>query len=233
LEVRVLSPASVSIARYDGQAEWYESFATGDLFAQAREAAVRLLGPGPGTCLDLGCGTGHAIPLLAEAGWAVTGVDLSGDQLAVAEREEGQRAERLMIADAHELPFENGTFDAVVSILTHTDFDDLRRALAEARRVLRAGGPFVYLGVHPCFGSPAVERRAGEPALLHPEYRVAGWQTESRNFSETGIRSRVGINHLPLATFLNAFLAAGLVLEAFEEPGDLDPPLFFAVRATG
>ncbi len=221
----------MSTARYDGQAEWYESFAAGDLFAEVRLAAVRLLGPGPGMCLDLGCGTGRAIPLLAAAGWAVTGVDLSRDQLAVAERESGRHAQRLVCADAHELPFESGAFDAVVSVLTHTDFDDLTGALTETSRVLRAGGSFVYLGVHPCFGSPAVERREGEPALVHPEYRRTGWQNESRNFSETGIRSRVGINHLPLAPFLNAFVSAGLSPQAFEEPGDIDPPLFFAVRA--
>ena len=29
-----------------------------------------------------------------------------------------------MHADAHELPFEDASFDAVLSILTHTDFDD-------------------------------------------------------------------------------------------------------------
>ena len=120
-----------------------------------------------------------------------------------------------------------------MSILTHTDFDEPLAAFSEARRVLRPGCPFVYLGVHPCFGSPAVERRDGEPALLHPEYRRAGWQTESRNFSETGIRSRVGINHAPLAAFLNALLASGFVPAEFEEPGELDPPLFLAVRATG
>ena len=98
--------------------------------------------------------------------------------------------------------------------------------------MLRPGNGFVYLGVHPCFGAPAVERRDGEPALLHPEYRRTGWQTESRNFSPTGIRSRVGINHLPLADFLNTFLAAGFTLAEFDEPGELDPPLFLAVRAT-
>jgi ubiquinone/menaquinone biosynthesis C-methylase UbiE len=223
---------TVTTPRYDGQAEWYEAFASADLFAEARRAAVRLLGQGPGRCLDLGCGTGRAIPLLVEAEWKVTGVDVSNDQLAVAEQHAGQLADQLVCADAHALPFEGGSFDAVVSILTHTDLDDPRVALSEARRVLRPGGVFVYLGVHPCFGSPAVERREGEPALLHPEYRRAGWQTESRNFSETGIRSRVGINHLPLAAFLNAFLDSGFALKEFEEPGDLDPPLFLAVRAT-
>jgi SAM-dependent methyltransferase len=192
---------------------------------------VRLLGPGHGRCLDLGCGTGRAIPLLAAAGWAVTGVDVSNDQLAVAEQHAGEFTEQLVCADAHQLPFESDSFDAVLSILTHTDLDDPRAAFVEARRVLRPGGAFVYVGVHPCFGSPAVERREGEPALLHPEYRRTGWQTESRNSAETGIRSRVGINHLPLAAFLNVLLDSGLHAQEFEEPGDLDPPLFLAVRA--
>jgi SAM-dependent methyltransferase len=199
---------------------------------EARAAAVRLLGGGPGRCLDLGCGTGRAIPLLASSGWTVTGVDVSRDQLAVAERHAGAVAEQLLCADAHRLPFDSATFDAVLSVLTHTDFDQAHLVFAEVRRVLRPGGTFVYLGVHPCFGSPAVERRDGEPALLHPEYRRTGWQTQSRHFSKEGIRSRVGINHLPLAAFVNAFIDSGLVLAEVAEPGELDPPLFLAVRAT-
>ena len=43
--------------RYDGLAEWYESFDAP--FAEAnRPLIVRLLGQGSGLCLDLGCGTG-------------------------------------------------------------------------------------------------------------------------------------------------------------------------------
>lgn len=219
-------------ARYDGQSEWYEAFASGDLFSEARRTAVDLLGPGPGRCLDLGCGTGRAIPLLVAAGWTVTAVDVSRDQLTVAAEHAGHLAEELVCADAHALPFADDSFESVVSILTHTDFDDANAAFAEAVRVLRPEGVFVYVGVHPCFGSPAVERREGEPALIHPEYRRVGWQTESRRFSDAGIRSRVGINHLQLASFLNALLGSGLTLREFQEPGELDPPLFLAVRAT-
>jgi SAM-dependent methyltransferase len=90
---------TLTTARYDGQAEWYESFAAAELFVEAREAAVRLLGHGSGRCLDLGCGTGRAIPLLAAAGWRVTGVDVSRDQLRVAE-EHAAGAEALVCADA-------------------------------------------------------------------------------------------------------------------------------------
>jgi hypothetical protein len=42
----------------------------------------------------------------------------------------------------------------------------------------------------------------------------------------------VGVNHLPLAHFLNALLRSGLTLERFEEPGDDDYPYFLALRTT-
>jgi ubiquinone/menaquinone biosynthesis C-methylase UbiE len=38
------------------------------------------------------------------------------------------------------LPFEDGSFEAVISILTHTDFDGTRVVFAEVARVLRPGG---------------------------------------------------------------------------------------------
>jgi SAM-dependent methyltransferase len=225
----------MTTARYDGQTEWYESFAAGEVFSSARAFAVELLGAGPGRCLDLGCGTGRAIPALVRAGWSVVGTDASGDQLEAAREHTSADAE-LVQADAHDLPFEDGVFDAVISILTHTDFDDVTRAFTEANRVLRTGGTLVYLGVHPCFGSPFVARAEAEQldgaaAILRPGYRVAGWQRLPPDPASTKIRSRVGINHLPLAGLVNAIVRSGFTIHQVEEPGDADPPLFLAVKA--
>jgi hypothetical protein len=117
-------------------------------------------------------------------------------------------------------------------MLTHTDFDDAGAVFREAHRVLRTGGTFVYLGVHPCFGAPNVRRPEDGPPVIEPGYRNAGWQLESAAGSPTGIRSRVGINHLPLAALANRLIASGLTIAELEEPGDTDPPLFLAFRAT-
>jgi SAM-dependent methyltransferase len=223
-------------ARYDGQTEWYESFAAAEVFASARASAVELLGAGPGRCLDLGCGTGRAVPALVQAGWSVVATDASVDQLEAARAHAGDLAE-FVRGDAHELPFADREFDAVVSILTHTDFDDVMQAFGEASRVLSAGGRFVYLGVHPCFASPFVARGEadgidGVAAILHPGYRSAGWQRLPPDPNSTKIRSRVGINHLPLAGLLNAIVRSGFTIEQVDEPGDADPPLFLAVKST-
>jgi SAM-dependent methyltransferase len=223
---------AVPIARYDGQTGWYESFASGEGFVHARRVAAELLGSGPGRCLDLGCGTGLAIPFLAERGWTVVGVDTSGDQLEVARRERGHLAESLLAADAHALPFGDAEFDGAVSILTHTDFDDVGGVLREVRRVLRPGAPFVYVGVHPCFGSPFVEWRDFEFPRIVPGYRQAGWQVlPDTEENRERVRARVGINHITLADLLNAVIESGLTIRAVQEPGDRDPPLLIAVVA--
>ncbi len=51
--------------------------------------------------------------------------------------------------------------------------------------------------------------------------------------SPTGLRARVGAVHLPLGELLQTFLAAGLVIERFEEPqlDDREYPHWLALRA--
>ncbi len=203
-------------AHYDGVAAWYdEHFAPGP---ETVDTVRRLVGPGPGSCLDLGCGTGFHLPLLHELGWTLTGVDLSEDQLQFARERAGDYAE-LLQANATELPFADMTFDLVVSAFTHTDMEDFAAVVAEATRVLRPDGRLVYLGPHPCFVGPHSEfvEARGVPKL-HPGYNERGRYTEGPGFSPTSLRRKVGAVHLPLGDLLQTFLAVGLRIEAFEEP---------------
>jgi SAM-dependent methyltransferase len=215
--------------RYDGLAEWYDDVVRGlDVTAIATATLARLLDVGPGRCLDLGCGTGIAVPTLAELGWSVVGVDLSRDQLRVAWERVGALGAQLVQADAAALPFPQQSFDSVVSLLTHTDLDDPDGAFTEAARVLRPGGRLVYVGPHPCFVTPFVERRPTGGHLLHPSYRQRGWKRHGPGFGQ-GIRPRVGVNHLPLADLIGAVLGSGLTLKRLEEPGDHDYPFLIAL----
>jgi SAM-dependent methyltransferase len=215
------------VARYDAHVDWYEEFASTPSFVELREHAVALLGPAGGRCLDLGCGTGLAFPLLDAAGWDVIGVEVSEGQIARAR----DRGVNVLKADAHELPFEDGSFDAVISILTHTDFDDARAVFAEVARVLRHGGVFAYAGVHPVFASPFALPQEDGTTVFQPGYRNTGWHTVSRYPDRPGIRSRVGVNHVPLSDLLNAVLDTGLILTRVDEPRAEDPPLSIAFRA--
>jgi len=219
------------IARYDGVAAWYdERFAPRP---QVVDAVRRLAGEGPGRCLDLGCGTGFHLATLHELGWNVTGVDLSEDQLRIARERSGHIAE-LLQADAAELPLADGSFDLVLSAFTHTDFEDFDAVIREAVRVLAPHGRLVYLGPHPCFVGPHSRFIEGKGVPeLHPGYDATGRYTEGPGCSPIGIRARVGAIHLRLGDFLQTFLAAGLRIDAFEEPilPDREYPHWIALRA--
>lgn len=213
-------------ARYDGYADWYDAN-IGPYAEAAGLELVALLGPGSGRCLDLACGTGINLQRLTDAGWSVTGVDISPDQLRLA-RERAPAGTELIQADATALPFEDAAFDAVACSLLHTDVDDFAAVCREAARVLRPGGHLAYVGIHPCFVGPFARNPPGEPPELHPGYRDTAWTTEG--FSD-GIRRRAGARHLPLAELLNAFLDAGLDLVRISESEDEEYPMRIGVLA--
>ena len=186
-----------------------------------------LLGDGPGRLLDVGCGGGaHAVELAAH-GWSVTGVDVSAAQVELA-RVRGIDA---VEADAAQLPFEDASFDAAVSMFTHTDVDDFAAVLREVARVLRPGGRLVYLGVHPCFVGPHAFVHDRDVPALHPGYRDTSYRTEAAGIWTEGLRAKVGASHLPLGLFLQAVIDAPLTLERFEEPEGRDYPHVVALRA--
>ena len=135
----------------------------------------------------------------------------------------------LVAAGAAALPFGDGSFDAVVSVLTHTDLDHPEAAFAQAARVLRPGGRLSYVGTHRCFVTPFVERRATGAHLLHPGYRRGGWRRGGPGFGQ-GIRPRVGAHHLTLADLIGVAVGTGLTLTRLEEPGDDDYPFLIALQ---
>jgi SAM-dependent methyltransferase len=92
--------------------------------------------------LDVASGSGNAALAAARLGAVVTGIDYVP---ALLERgRERAAAERLRVdfrpGDAEEIPFPDGSFDAVVSIFGSMFAPDHRRAAAELVRVTRAGG---------------------------------------------------------------------------------------------
>jgi SAM-dependent methyltransferase len=212
-------------SRYDGYADWYESWNKPHAERNAPDV-LELLGPAGGLCLDLGCGSGLYFGVLAASGRTVVGLDRSADQLRIAQG----RCRQIVRADAAALPFGDGTFPTVATILISTDVDDFAAVLAESARVLTAGGLLVFYGVHPCFNGPHTQWLDDGGIVAHPTYRLAGWQPEAPWWGPH-VRRRVGMRHHPLADVLNAFISTGLVIERVAEPGDRPVPAILAIRA--
>src|ERR671922_1322470 len=182
----------MSKARYDEVAEWYNAeFATNELGLSARGIALRLLRDGPGRLLDVGCGGGAHTVTFAQRGWTVTGIDISPAQLELARA----RGLEVLEADAAALPFEDESFDAAVSMFTHTDVGDFAAFVRETTRVLRPGGAFAYLGLHPCFVGHHAFVHGRDVPDLHPGYRDTSYRTEAPGIWSGGPRPKGGARH--------------------------------------
>ncbi len=100
---------------------------------------------GASRILDVGCGTGRpALDLARATGAEVVGVSISAHdvELATALAEDEGMADRVrfQVADAMDLPFDAGSFDAAWAFESLGHVPDRLRVLSEMARVLRPGG---------------------------------------------------------------------------------------------
>ncbi|MBN2719381.1 MAG: methyltransferase domain-containing protein [Deltaproteobacteria bacterium] len=95
------------------------------------------------TCLELGCGTGFFTRLVAFTGAKIIAVDISEDLLEEARSKTDADNVTYEIADAHNLKYDDNTFDFVYgsSILHHLEIGP---AMKEILRVLKPGGKMVF-----------------------------------------------------------------------------------------
>jgi len=108
--------------------------------------------PTGGRVLEVGCGRGIALPVLARRlrPEALVGVDVEPSLIELARRRVVRTGTRAVVhvADVRDLPFDDGTFDLVIDFGTcyHVSGGNSGRltALNEISRVLRAGGLFVH-----------------------------------------------------------------------------------------
>jgi ubiquinone/menaquinone biosynthesis C-methylase UbiE len=218
-------------ASYDEIATWYEEEFLGgrpvELDTALGHALGELLGPGRGICVDVGCGTGAFGAAIAALGWTPIGFDVSSGMLDYARG-------RLPIAraDVARLPLADRSAEAAVALMVHTDMPDYPAVLREVVRVLRPGGRFVHVGVHPCFCGGFADRSDHDAIVIRPGYVDSHWTTAS--YTTAGLRAKVGATHWPLSSLLDQFVRAGLRFEAFAEVGSPTPiALSIAASAPG
>ncbi len=105
--------------------------------------------------LEIGSGPGHVAARLGNTGAAVTGVDFSSDMVEVAQKSYPEVP--FQQADAEQLPFEAGSFDAVVANFVVHHLARPEVVFAEVSRVLKPGGRFAFV----VWGAPEEQSSIG------------------------------------------------------------------------
>jgi SAM-dependent methyltransferase len=126
----------------------YETYLVPLIFEPyAEDLARRLASRQPARVLELAAGTGVVTRQLASAlpqHVFIVATDLNQSMLDYAASLQVVRPVEWRQADAMRLPFDDGTFDAVVCQFGVMFFPDKSAAFSEARRILRAGGVFLF-----------------------------------------------------------------------------------------
>lgn len=97
--------------------------------------------------LEIACGAGMGLELLAGTAKSVVGGDLDPSFVASARRRYGERL-RVDEIDAASLPYKDGSFDVALLMEAIYLLPDAVKAVAEARRILRPGGVFVVVSAN-------------------------------------------------------------------------------------
>ena len=220
-------------AAYDEIADWYEDYVTGpagDYGEQVARMLTDLLPEATGrpatarSAWTSCCGTGARAATITTRGWRPVGLDLSGGQLRYA-----IGREEVVQASAAAMPIRSGSMAAAVCVLAHTDVDDYAAVVREAARVLRPGGTFVHIGIHPCFCGYFADLSDPQRVVLKAGYTQRVHSFEA--WTPHGVRARVGAWHLTLADLVNAVVGAGLSIDHMREAHG-DPPQILGMAAT-
>ena len=193
---------TVEMGVSEGYAEWakqYDAEAQANpLIALEEPVMLELIGEVAGLdVLDAACGTGRYAVGLAAAGARVHGVDASGEMLAHARGKANERglSVDLRQSDLRALPFDDESFDLVISALALCHVPELGPVMGEFARVLRPGGRVVI-------------------SDFHPFCLLIGWRTA---FDRPEARYWIENNLNLTEAYVGALMASGLVLTELRE----------------
>lgn len=202
-----------------------------------RDRFLELLPPPPARVLDVGCGEGRLPRELTSRGYEVTGIDASPTLIGHARHADPDGDYR--VADAARLPLANASVQLVTAFLSLHDMHDMEGAVAEAARVLAAGGRLCAAIVHPINSAGRFEASEPDAAFV-----IRSSYFEGRPYADTvernGLRMTFTSRHRPLEAYFAALERSRLLIERLIEvpdttapPGDRwrRLPLFLDVRA--
>jgi len=198
---------------------WIASVKTGSDFARIavldRPMLEAVRTSGAKTALDVGCGEGRFCRMMAAHVPKIIGLDLTEHLLEEA-RQLGRATYVKGVAE--NLPFEDQSFDLVVSYLSLIDIPGIESAYREFGRVIRKGGRLLIAILNSWTTAAQSDGRGFVPNEQgHGTMTIVNYLTEyPMTVAWAGVRV---VNwHRPLATYMQLALKNGFRLVDFLEP---------------
>ncbi|CAN5717922.1 hypothetical protein BH11PLA1_BH11PLA1_11440 [soil metagenome] len=220
---------------------------------------LRLVQPSAGQrILDIACGQGVVSRELARLGASVVAVD-AAEKLIEAAKKRGEKSGAgqidYRVADARALEalgLEENSFDSAACVMALANVNPLEPLFAQAARLLKTGGRFVFSITHPAFRAADQTSWGWDESQRRQYRRVDGYLSAGQKAIQMHPGAAPDITtwtfHRPLQTYVRLLADSGLMVDALEEwpalrvsePGPRaeaenrarrEIPLFLAVRA--
>lgn len=179
--------------------------------------------------LMIGCGTGEETKLLEEYNAKnIVGIDISKNSIEIAQKTYPDH--KFIIADMHNLPFEDNTFDFIYSSLAIHYSDNPEKVYMEVNRVLKKDGCFLFSVGHPL-------RWTSDKVIIdNNEYKLLGYQnssTENKIYGKynsfTKIEEYLACEDMTFSLYINSpstvfklLKKCGFIVEDFSESKCVD-----------
>ena len=159
---RTAMPAKRDVAAFEERAATYEQGWLGrlhhDFADRTADLALRTL-PDPRRVLDVGCGTGYLLRILASRcpnAEQFDGLDPAPSMIEVATSSSSDSRLRFTTGTAERLPYPDATFDLVVTTTSFDHWSDQQAGLGECARVLQPSGQLVLVDLFSLWLAPTL-----------------------------------------------------------------------------
>ena len=193
---------------FDKQAKMYDATYYGKHASKLyTEVIARVKGLNCNNVLDVGCGTGNILSLLAEEdNLKLFGMDFSQAMLEKAKEKLKSRAE-LKFGDSEHIPWEENHFDTLICTDSFHHYTEPKKVLKEMARVLRPNGILII----------------GDPWLISPFKTIGNWSLKFSKGGDYRIYSKKEITELLIdcgfdsidwnLVNLNSFIVAAKIIK--------------------
>jgi 23S rRNA-/tRNA-specific pseudouridylate synthase/SAM-dependent methyltransferase len=245
-----VAAAAKAETSWEPVAAWYDDLIEGEKSDHFRDVIVpgtmRLLSATKGErVLDVACGQGALCRRLGDLGVVTAGVDASPALIEAAKSRGGSSSSMTFFAgDARALASIEGlqgAFDGATCVMALMNIDRIEPVFKGVRDLLRPGGRFVGVILHPAFRAPGQtswgwddssdrreergKKKVGSRARLRQFRRVDGYLSEGQSpitmnpgSSAHGAEPVVTWTfHRPIQGYVKALASAGLLVDAMEE----------------